>query len=269
MAHIFAEYIGATNPQIDFAKVPNRQVCPFHFNLAFATDYDAGGNNTNGNFDSKWAAKFDAPSISLYKKSHKETRFFLSIGWYDDKYPFTMGDNTWADNASKTLADMIDSLNIDGLDIHYSKVDASIPPDAFAHAVGNLIKDLKEKQVIQFASITPTPTLDDYYNKLYDDHKDIIDFVNYRFYDLDVTPATVVDLKKAIKDVKTKYQSAKLLVGNKTNDNSKGKILDDVFFKTYIQMSFQLHGIFAWSADESPNTFQFENDAQEELKKIK
>ncbi|KAI4313724.1 hypothetical protein L6164_026680 [Bauhinia variegata] len=254
---ILAEYISAATSPIRFYQFPNREVVPVHFVVTFATD------KGDGNFEATFHEDFNERVLE-YQKTYPDTKFILSIGDSDGKYPFKGGPH-WVDNATKGIERLIEEHNLSGIDIHYSKV-ADGGTDVFAGNLGDLIKNLKKNKGVDLVLISPTPTCDINYQQLYKSSQANIDYVNYRFYDLDKKPDNKYYFKNKIDEVVKIYANAKLLLGNKTYDASKGKIEDKLFFDVFDEKKSEFRGISAWSADESPDAFQFEKEAQDKLK---
>ncbi|KAI4313736.1 hypothetical protein L6164_026692 [Bauhinia variegata] len=264
---IYAEFFGVSTPHITFDVLPNTDPnIPFHFIVSSAVD-----SQGDGNFAAGWYPVFDAVTISNYKGRHlkpgsnteSQTKFILSI-----TSPQFKGIDGWTDKATNSIINLINQYNFDGIDICFSSIDRSVTAQNFANRVAELIRRLRQQRKIGIVSISPTPTLDVYYQSLYHNLHAQVDFVNYRFYGLPQIPVDLRTFREAIVRVKdVLYPGAKVLVGNKTNRQSNGKINDLIFFQAYAQVP-GLHGIFGWAADESPREFTFERDALKALAQV-
>ncbi|KAI4313720.1 hypothetical protein L6164_026676 [Bauhinia variegata] len=254
---ILTEYISAATSPIRFYQFPNREFVPVHFVVTFATD------KGDGTFEATFHEDFNKRVLE-YQKTYPDTKFILSIGDSDGTYPFKGGAD-WVTNATQSIEKLIEQHNLSGIDIHYTKVADGVEADAFASSLATLITNLKNDKIVDLVFISPTPALDTQYLQLYTNKTAVIDYVNYRFYDLETTPDNKYDFKNEIDGVVKNYANAKLLLGNKTYDESKGKIEDTLFFEVFDEEKSKFSGISAWSADESTDAFQFEKDAQEKL----
>ncbi|XWS33162.1 hypothetical protein CRYUN_Cryun22dG0055500 [Craigia yunnanensis] len=87
----------------------------------------------------------------------------------------------WISNAFSYLKSMLEEYLLDGIDIDYE----NFPKynSTFSYCIGELITRLKNQSVISIATIVPFHTTTILYFELFENYGDVIDFVNYQFYD--------------------------------------------------------------------------------------
>ncbi|KAI4323818.1 hypothetical protein L6164_023397 [Bauhinia variegata] len=227
-----------------FTNIGNvRQIIPFlkeyQIALAFARDYDVKDNPTNGNFTPYWNVEKVTPaSIIQFKKDNPNVKInvLISIGDRDAKFPFNPIDrDSWISNATRSIRNIIRNnfqlvRNIVGIgiDVYYEHIEDE---DLFAFCIGQLIKKLKEVQVISFASIAPSFNLQTHYFKLYQKYSDFIDLVDYQFYN-EVEPIpNPASLIKRYEIIASKfYPKEKLLAGYSSVRKDWSKLVPIVFF---------------------------------------
>nr|KYP58599.1 RuBisCO-associated protein [Cajanus cajan] len=232
MLSIFRQY--TYDDSFEQVFVSGKILKQYQIALTFATDYDEKDAPTNGVFRPTWdQTKVSLDSIMHFKQQHKdvEVKVFISIGNRGPIYPFKPLDTkTWASNATASLTPIIQSLQVDGIDVLYEHIDAS--PGDFIKCVGQLIRNLKEQRLVTLASISPSSALDhEFYSTLYNDVSLYVDWVDYQFqnevgpvYD----PTTLVQRYNHLaKDV---YPRKKLFAGYSAENEDWATLSPIVFF---------------------------------------
>jgi len=222
--------------------------------LGFASEHYDKHKKGNGLFEPTW--KVDRSSIEWVKKlkdDHPQVRVIISIGGVGPEFPFNpVNKDRWIFNAVDTIKKIILLYNdgsryintIDGIDIHYDVIDST--EDEFSYCIGEVIKQLKHdrKLSIQVVSIAPTKLVESYYLNLYLDKRNIIDLVDYQFYNQKFSSKEeVVSLyKKLVVD----YAPAKVLAGI-------GIPVDHTLYEgiRYLIKHKLIPGIFFWNFFDS------------------
>ncbi|KAM7501971.1 hypothetical protein LguiB_000875 [Lonicera macranthoides] len=298
---IFREYIGYVDlarsqddyrkiryNNVSFSDVPISPNVEFHFILSFAIDYinNTQSNtqpmvytrlNTRGQFTAYWDTEILTPSEVLSIKSkHPNVKVAVSIGGFTylggESFFLASDVDFWVTNAVRTLTDIIQKYNLDGIDIYYRNftgVDDDIrgSPETFAVCVGRLISTLKDNGVISFASIAPFDgdLSRKYYLELWRNYGQLIDYVNFQFYAYD-TKWMSVDQFIDYFDAQTILYKGGNILASITSDDSGGLTAENGFFEacnTLRSSRENFMGIFVWSADISkPKGFIYENQSQ-------
>lgn len=267
---LFQEYIGAkANVNVKISDVPNNQVVTFHFVLSFATDYEANGTAANGDFKPYWKPTFTPEQVREIKKKYSNVKVMLGVGARDDNFPFTVTSNsdrrTWVGNAAFSLGNIINDYELDGIEVNYGNINLASRAD-FAYCVGEVIKTLKERRVIKFASIAPSSKHVSEYQELYTTYKEKIDVVSYQFYTHSLK--STKDFISLYSDIRNMFPGANLLAGLSTDKQDANNLTADIFFHGCEQLKAQGNlsvGIFIWSAEDSIPAFQQEIRAQDLL----
>ncbi|KAF7805529.1 chitinase 2-like [Senna tora] len=269
-SNIFREYIGAEFKNVKFSDVPINPNVDFHFILSFAIDYDTSSSPspTNGKFNVFWDTHNLSPSqVSSIKSQHSNVKVALSLAGDSvasgSAYFQPSSVASWLSNAVSSLTDIIQQYNLDGIDIDYEHFKAD--PDTFAECIGQLIKTLKSKGVIKFASIAPfaEDDVESHYVALWNKYGEYIDYVNFQFYAYD-EGTSVDEFIEYFNTQSDKYSGGKVLVSF-ISDGSGGLSPSNGFFTACHRLKTQqkLHGIFVWSADDSKaNGFRYEEQSQ-------
>ncbi|XP_051126828.1 chitinase 2-like [Andrographis paniculata] len=186
------EYIGATGAPVKIAAVPVDPAIDFHFLLSFAIDADPAGNPQNGVFSPYWSDTLTPAAVSAVKSLRPNVKALASLSgwslagktlsWYDPA-----DAQLWISNAFQSLKSLIQTYNLDGIDIDYERFprknqNATAGGGDFAYCIGELITMLKNQSVITVATIAPFYTTVGPYTELYEGYEDVIDYVNYQFY---------------------------------------------------------------------------------------
>ncbi|XP_072979576.1 chitinase 2-like [Typha angustifolia] len=272
---LFREYIGAEFKDVRLSDVPINRNVDFHFILSFAIDYSADSSTsppspTNGQFDFFWDSDNITPdAVAAVKSSHSNVRVALSLGGDsvgdDTKVFFAPSSvDSWVGNAVSSLTDIIQQYHLDGIDIDYEHFDADDGPstDTFAECIGRLITTLKRNGVISFASIAPFGDTIDYYLALWGKYQNVIDYVNYQFYELRAG-ATMEDYLDDYNTQSDNFDASKLLASLLTGDPDAISPDTAIDACRTLQSQGKLFGIFIWSADNSKSQgFTYENQAQ-------
>ncbi|EXB53243.1 Chitinase 2 [Morus notabilis] len=266
---LFREYIGAEFNNVKFSDVPINPNVDFHFILSFAIDYDSSGiSPTNGKFNVFWDSDNLSPShVSSIKKFHSNVKVAVSLGGdsvgkgYAYFKPSSV--DSWVSNAVSTLTSIIRKYHLDGIHIDYEHFRSD--PDTFAECTGRLIKTLKRKGVISFASIAPfdDDQVQSHYLALWKKYGHFIDYVNFQFYAYD-EGTTVSEFIDYFNTQSSNYHGGKVLT-SVISDGSGGLSPEKGFFTACNTLKRQkrLHGIFVWSADDSKkNGFRYEKRSQ-------
>ncbi|XP_008457518.2 chitinase 2-like [Cucumis melo] len=271
-ANVFREYIGAEFNNVKFSDVPIRSnIEEFHFLLSFAIDFDASSRSfTNGAFDVFWDSDNLNPSaVASIKKDHSNVRVGVSLGGDTvDNGGFVFfkpsSIHSWVSNAEHSLTKIINTYNLDGIDIDYEHFKSD--PDTFAECIGQLIKRLKKKGIISFASIAPfdDDEVQSHYLALWRSYGHLIDYVNFQFYAYD-KGTTVGQFIRHFKDQVSNYEGGRVLASLASDNSAGGLVPENGFFKACRRLKREklLDGIFIWSADDSKaKGFGYEKEAQ-------
>ncbi|XP_038895814.1 chitinase 2-like [Benincasa hispida] len=269
--NVFREYIGAEFKDVKFSDVPiNPNVEEFHFLLSFAIDFDSSRRSfTNGVFNVFWDSDNLSPSaVASIKRDHSNVRVGVSLGGDSvDKggsvffKPSSIA--SWVSNAETSLTELINTYNLDGIDIDYEHFKSD--PSTFAKCIGQLIGRLKKKGIISFASIAPfdKAEVQSHYLALWRSYGHLIDYVNFQFYAYD-KGTTVGQFIQHFKAQLSNYEGGRVLA-SLASDDSGGLVPDNGFFRACRKLKTEklLDGIFIWSADDSQsNGFGYEKKAQ-------
>lgn len=170
---------------------------------------------------------------------------------------------SWVSNAEYSLTKLINTYNLDGIDIDYEHFKSD--PSTFAECIGQLIGRLKEKGIISFASIAPfdKAEVQSHYLALWRSYGHLIDYVNFQFYAYD-KGTTVGQFIQHFKAQISNYEGGRVLA-SLASDDSGGLVPNNGFFTACWRLKTEklLNGIFIWSADDSePNGFGYEKKAQ-------
>ncbi|XP_023524573.1 chitinase 2-like [Cucurbita pepo subsp. pepo] len=270
-ATVFREYIGAEFNDVKFSDVPiNPNVEEFHFLLSFAIDFDSSRRCfTNGVFNVFWDSYNLSPSaVAAIKKNHSNVRVGVSLGGDsvgDSGFVYFKPSSiaSWVSNAERSLTKLINTFKLDGIDIDYEHFESD--PNTFAECIGQLIRRLKKKGVISFASIAPfdDTEVQAHYLALWKRYGHLIDYVNFQFYAYDKT-TTVHQFIKHFKAQSSNYEGGRILA-SLASDDTGGLLPKHGFFKACRRLRTDklLHGIFIWSADDSQaHGFRYEKKAQ-------
>ncbi|XP_058771888.1 chitinase 1-like [Vicia villosa] len=222
--------------------------------LDFAIEHPVG----SGKFKSTW--NIDVEWLQMMKKKYPQLRVVISLGGVGSEYPFNPVDPLrWIINAVSSIKHIISLYGqklIDGIDIHYDVIEST--EEDFSFCIGDVIKQLRNDKhlSIKVVSIAPTKLVESYYLKLYSDNKDIIDLVDYQFYNENFSSKN--EFVKLYEKLVVDYSPAKVLPGISifANRISKEAIADLIDKKL-------IPGYFVWNPnDHSPvgtNPFSLEN----------
>jgi hypothetical protein len=244
---------------------------PVDFIIGFASeDYNPSGRGT-GHFHPTWNLDtFSPEKVKKLKEEYPNVRVVISIGGVDPSYPFNPDDiHVWIATAVKSIKGIIhlfddnDKSIIDGIDIHYEAIKSS--PEEFSNCIGQVIKKLKNDRLlsIKVVSIAPTQETQSYYQKLYFEHKNNIDFVDYLFTN---------QRFPTIKDFVTFYENLVALYGRVPvlPGFLNPPFPDDIVIKEaimYLVKNNLAPGFFTYPSHDSPNPgpFSFEEDASKHI----
>ncbi|XP_057549268.1 chitinase 2-like [Amaranthus tricolor] len=273
-SNLFREYIGAEFLNVKFPDVPINPNVQFDFILSFAIDYTNSTSSptpTNGKFNIFWDSKNLSPSqVSSLKHKHPNVRVGLSIGgdsiFGNPAYFQPISIDSWVKNAVSSLAHLIKSNHLDGIDIDYEHFKGD--PNIFAECIGRLILTLKTNGLIKFASIAPydDEQVQIHYIALWKKYGHVIDYVNFQFYTYD-NSTSLLQFIAYFEKQRENYKGGKILTSF-ISDGSKGLPPGNGFFPAckILKERNQLFGIFVWCADESKSLgFRYEKEAQELL----
>lgn len=269
-AGVFREYIGALYNGVQFSDMPINSGTQVDFILAFAIDYTTSSDPTDGKFNIFWDSENLTPSaVQAIKSQNQNVRVALSLGGD------TVGSasaqfkptsvSSWVSNAVSSLTDIIQEYHLDGIDIDYEHFDYS-DADTFASCIGQLITQLKQNNVISFASIAPfdNEEVQTHYTALWNQYSSVIDYVNFQFYAYD-SSTTVSQFIDYFNAQESRYSGGKVLTSF-TTGGSGGLSPANGFFDACqtLKDSGKLQGIFVWCADSSKanGSFQYETQAQ-------
>ncbi|KAL5717794.1 hypothetical protein ACHQM5_010759 [Ranunculus cassubicifolius] len=271
---LFQEYIGAMWSGVKFTDVPVNSNVNFHFILSFAIDYTTASSPptpSNGNFQIYWNPKdLGPPQVSSIKKDRPNVKVALSIGGDTVRgkhvYFSPTSIDSWVNNAVFTLTKIIEDYSLDGIDINYEHFNVGAGPDIFAECIGRLLKTLKQKKLISFASIAPfdDDQVQSHYMALWSKYGDLIDYVNFQFYAYD-KGTTVSKFLGYYREQTNNYKGGKIIPSIRSDGIGWLSPADDGFFTACRKLRGQgeLHGIFMWCADDSKKDgFPYEKKSQ-------
>lgn len=261
---VMMEYIGATGKPVQFSDVPIEDNINFHFILGFAIDSDPSGNPQNGTFSPYWASTLTPESVAAIKASNPNVKVLASLsGWSIGgkvlNWYTPVDSQLWISNAFTSLKSIVEMYHLDGIDVDYEKFGRR--NNSFGHCIGELITLLKNQSVISVATIAPFYSTVIPYINLYNNHGDVIDYVNYQFYTDKVrTPKGYL---KAFKSRTGQFDKLKLLPSYEVNGRG---IQGDAFFDALILLQengFDFNGAMIFSADASAtNGYYYERKVQ-------
>ncbi|KAL9158828.1 hypothetical protein ABFS82_08G093500 [Erythranthe guttata] len=268
-AKVMMEYIGATGIPIELSDVPIKEGIDFHFILSFAIDANPSGTPQNGIFSPYWAATLTPDAVAATKSLHPNVKVLASLsGWSlggKTLFWYSPPDrNLWISNAFSSLKSLIQTYNLDGIDVDYEKFpDKKNSDDSFAYCIGELITFLKNQSLITVATIAPFYSTVSPYMSLYEGYEDVIDYVNYQFYtDKVKTPEKYVEVFRN----RTLEFDGKILPSYEVNGRG---IQGDAFFEALSLLEdngFSVNGAMIFSADASSSDgYYYETKTQEFL----
>lgn len=268
--NVFGEYIGGEGKNVKFTDVPINPKVDFHFLLSFAIDYtdSVKPQPANGDFKAFWDFEKLSPSaVVSIKERHPNVKVAMVLGGdtvqgtFVQFLPTTV--SSWVSNAIKSITQLVQEYNLDGLDIDYEHFDHT-DPDTFAECIGKLFFHLKQHNIVKFTSIAPfdSQNVQPFYLALWRKYGHLIDFVNFQFYAYDPR-TTIPQFLQLFENQRSNYEGSNLLVSFGT-DGSGGLKPANGFFEACNRLKKQdkLHGIFVWSADSSNEAGNFSNEIQ-------
>lgn len=268
-AKVLTDYIGASGGDIAFTDVPLNPNVEYIFPLSFAIDADKDGNTANGVFLNYWSSSLDTASAQSFTQANNNVRISVSLGgatqfvsssnpsrpvdWYDP--PDT---NAWIANAVKSIQSLASQYAIKGIDIDYeNNLEGST---TFTTCIGPVITQLKDAGTITVASIAPFGNTRSFYEDLFKNFGNVIDYVNYQFYADGLT--TQAEFVSKFNDVATTFDANKLLASVSLD----GRGLQGTDFIGAVQQLTTYAGIMIFDADESKKTgFTIEQQAATQL----
>ncbi|KAH9316381.1 hypothetical protein KI387_006073, partial [Taxus chinensis] len=160
-SNLFREYIGAEFTGVKFSDLPINAKTQFDFILSFTIDYTTSSPHspTNGKFNIFWDSETLSPNaVQAIKSKHKNVRVALSLGGGQRRQRIRAVHALFCvflvDNAVSSLTNIIQQYHLDGIDIDYEHFDYS-DPNTFSECIGQLITQLKKKNIVSFPSIAP------------------------------------------------------------------------------------------------------------------
>ncbi|PON82190.1 2S globulin [Trema orientale] len=265
------EYIGATGVPVTFKSVPIDDNIDFHFILGFAIDASPSGEPQDGTFSPYWVSTLTPASVAQIKSRHPNVKALASLSgwslgdkvlrWYDPEDP-----DRWISNAFASLKSIVESYNLDGIDVDYEKFHSrrgrsSPNSSTFAYCIGELISLLKNQTVISVATIAPFYTTVGPYMDLYGRYRDVIDYVNYQFYTDRVRNAR--GFLDTFRLRSTQFDAGKLLPSYEVGGRG---IQGDAFFdalRLLGRSGFGVNGVMIFSADASAeDDYYYERKSQ-------
>ncbi|CAL4985128.1 unnamed protein product [Urochloa decumbens] len=258
--YLFREYIGAQFTGVQFTDVPINAMLSMHFILAFAIDYTPVNQKptptpTNGVFSPFWdTANLSPSAVAAIKAAHPNVAVMAGIGGdsVQDivKANFTPTSiNSWVSNAVTSLTGIINTYELDGIDVDYEHFAPNADVNTFVECIGQLLTQLKQRMPWITTSIAPfeDPVIQRYYQPLWRKYSGVIDY----FYD----------------QQSANYPGGKVLASFMTG-NTTGLISPDLGISAAkeLQRQNKLPGLFIWSADSSKKSsygFKYEIQGQQ------
>ncbi len=162
----------------DLARVPISDDCRCYFALAFARDKER-----DGRFVPVWDEAITPDLIHKLKEDNDNRLFLVSLA--GDGFPWQKPADpaAWSQNATKTLIELIDRYELDGIDLNYE----SGLDDSFADLLGTVIANVKKKRHDLVACITPFGATWKQYLAMWKkygmaDDESPLDWINYQSY---------------------------------------------------------------------------------------
>uniref|UniRef100_A0A0E0BAK1 GH18 domain-containing protein n=1 Tax=Oryza glumipatula TaxID=40148 RepID=A0A0E0BAK1_9ORYZ len=280
---VFREYVGAQQSAVNLTDVPvNPNVGEFHFILSFAIDYttsDSAPQPTNGNFSPSWNTRHHTPeAVAGFKRRHPDgpnkpkARVMVSVGGDSvmeraNVLFSPVDEDSWVRNAVESLSAIINDYNLDGVDIDYEhfRTDAAM----FTRCIGRLLTELKARKPGLITSIAPYSDTESYYISLWNEYKNVIDYVNYQFYAYGRDTTDQDYIRYYNTQANGNFAGGSVLAAINTNSQAVINIVNpDVALQACSELNQRLPGIFFWSADASHNQnqgFTYEARAQQML----
>nr|AGT16159.1 chitinase [Saccharum hybrid cultivar R570]AWA44757.1 Chitinase [Saccharum officinarum] len=277
--YLFREYIGAQFTGVQFTDVPINAMLSFHFLLSFCIDYTPVDQQptpapTNGVFSPFWDTDNLSPdAVAAIKAAHPNVAVMAGLGGdsVQDivKAVFTPTSvDSWVDNAVTSLTGIINTYGLDGVDVDYEHFADGVDVNTFVECIGGLLTQLKQRFPYITTSIAPfeDPVIQEYYQPLWRNYSDVIDYVNFQFYGYgdNTDVATYVEFYN---NQSANYPGGKVLASFMTG-NTTGLISPDLGISAAkeLQRQNKLPGLFIWSADSSKQSsygFKYETEAQQ------
>ncbi|KAJ7551008.1 hypothetical protein O6H91_07G129600 [Diphasiastrum complanatum] len=255
---VIMDYIGASGIDITVTGVPITDSVDFYFILAFAIDASPTAQPQNGIFEPYWSTKITPKSIAALKLKHRNVKVLISLAgdtqyvsntkqpqvyWYDPADP-----DLWVKNGVQSLTRMAKQWYADGIDVNYENFHAN-NNKKFTYCLGQLITQLKQKQVITVATMAPYLKTTLLYQDLYHNYSHVFDYLNYQFYADDLF--SVSQYVNYFREVVGKYRA----YGKTTasiqlyNQGLQGKKFTSVV--TELLKNDSLPGVMIWDLDAS------------------
>uniref|UniRef100_K3ZNJ3 GH18 domain-containing protein n=1 Tax=Setaria italica TaxID=4555 RepID=K3ZNJ3_SETIT len=273
--YLFREYIGAQFTGVRFSDVPINAFVSFHFILSFAIDYTPVNQQptpvpTNGVFSPFWdTGNLSPAAVASIKAAHPNVAVMVGIGGDSvqdiTKAVFTPTSiNSWVANAATSLTNIINTYELDGVDVDYEHFAAGADVNTFVECMGRLLTQLKANMPWITTSIAPfeDPTIQRYYQPLWRKYNGVIDYVNFQFYGYGDN--TDVPLYVQFYDQQSaNYPGGKVLASFMTG-NTTGLISPDLGINAAkeLQRQNKLPGLFICSKKSSYG-FKYEIQGQQ------
>jgi hypothetical protein len=231
-------------PDIDYNKID------FHVILGFAHEKHNQNGKGTGDFFPDWQLDIcGINSVKEIKEKYPKVKVLISIGGRDAGNSFDPIENEiWIHNAVESLKKIIQQNNADGIDICYDYIKTN--EKVFSYCVGEVIKRLKDAEVINVVSIAPFHVTDNHYRLLYQTRPNYINWVDYQFYMQRIR--TEHEFLNLFWSLTREYDPNKLLVGASTDPHDRDNVPLDRFVSTCTALvrCESLSGIFIWNAND-------------------
>jgi hypothetical protein len=180
-AYVGAQPGGRPAPDLTSVPVMDDPNLTFVFTLAFAND--VGG----GNFVPQWDPAITPELISKVKASNPSVSFRASLGGDANYGPWRppADQPSWIGNAAASLNQLIDTYDLDGLDIDYEGGPAGLD-DSFVACMSQVIINLSSPRQEAFTSLAPFGQTAGVYQSLWQQCGTWITSINYQAYADDI-----------------------------------------------------------------------------------
>ncbi|XP_006662357.1 chitinase 1-like [Oryza brachyantha] len=205
------------------------------------------------------------------KLQHPNAQVVLGVGGATvggvDTYFSPADEDSWVSNAVDSLSGIIDTYQLDGIDIDYEQFNGD--EALFARCIGRLLTELKARYPALVTSIAPYKDTEGYYQALWSSYQEVIDYVNYQFYANPASTRVEQYMEEYGRVAGSVFAGGSVLASINTS-NPADVVTVDAYtaLQACAQLAGNLTGIFVWSADSSYYNnldFWYEGQAQQIL----
>jgi Glycosyl hydrolases family 18 len=162
----------------DLASIPVDPSLDFFFALAFLQDPQRDGAFQPYDGNDTTFATYDAATIARLRSENPRRRFLGSLAGGTFPWQTPSNQGAWIERAYGSLARLMDSLHLDGLDLNYEQ---GLDRPGFVECFAQVVERLKANKnaIITLAPFAGTWAV---YKRLYEATPQSIDWINYQAY---------------------------------------------------------------------------------------